>query len=298
MELNPNVLSAARTAFSLKFQNALKDQPTLYQLFCMDEGDPAHTAIEFPFFDVFAFMREWVGPRQVKNLNSKKLRVVERPFEDTVKVKVRDLETDNWKQYGLLMAQMGQAGAQLWDRLSIEAITEAKEWIDNKNFFADTRKYGKNTIVNVTAAKLARASFEAAYEAMTSYVAHNNEACAVLPDRLMVGPRLRGIAWDLIKNTRIVVAEGEAAVDNRNLDLVEITVNPRLVGDFADDWYLMQTKGIIKPVVLQKSKPCEFTAMDKPDHGNVFDRDEILYGTKAYGNAAPAMPHLIYRGGR
>lgn len=297
-EINPNVLAAARTAFSLKFQNAFSGVPTLYQKFCMLEGDAAHTAIEFPFLETFAFMREWIGPRQIKNLTSRKLRIVERPFEDTVKVKVRDLETDNWKQYATLFAQMGEAGGQLWDRLAVEAVTQAKAWIDNKAFFADTHKYGSSLIVNVASAKLSKTSFEAGYETMTSYRAHNGEALAVIPDTLMVGPKLRGMAWDLIKNTRIVTADGQTTTDNRNLDLVEIVMNPRLVGDFADDWYLMQANKPIKPVVLQKSKDAQLVARDKPDHDNVFERDEIVYGSKAYGNAACAFPHLIYRGGR
>lgn len=302
MELNPNVLSAMRTAYILKFQDAFKAQQTTWEKYCMVEGDSAHTAIEFPFLETFAFLREWIGPRQVKNLSSKKLRIVERAFEDTVRVKVRDAQTDNWKQYASLFAQMGAAGGQLWDRLAVEAITNPAAWIDNKAFFTDTRRYGDDkkgsVIVNVTAAALAKTSFEAVYQAMTSYRAHNGEALAVVPDTLMVGPKLRGIAWDLIKNTKLVTADGQTTTDNRNLDLVEVIMNPRLVGDFENDWYLMQAKQPIKPVIMQKSVEPTVVAKDKPDHDNVFDRSEILYGSSAYGNAACAFPHLISRGGR
>ena len=133
---------------------------------------------------------------------------------------------------------------------------------------------------------------------MTSYQAHNGEPLCVVPDMLMVGPKLRAAAWDIIKNTKVVSSGGSATVDNRNFELVEILVNPRLTGDFEDDWYLMQTGGFVKPVILQKSRDCELVAMDRADHENVFERDEIVYGTKAYGNAVCAFPHLIFRGGR
>jgi len=298
MELNANVLSAMRTAYSLKFQKAFEATPSICEKFCMIEGDCDHTAVEFPFLETFAFMREWIGPRQAKNLKSQSLRVVERAFEDTVKVRVRDIEADSWKQYAVLIAQMGQAGRQLWDRLAAEALTGSSKWLDGLTFFHATRKYGKNTICNTSSASLSKASFESAYLTMTSYLAHNGEPLCVVPDTLMVGPKLRATAWDIIKNTKVVSSGGSATVDNRNFELVEILVNPRLTGDFEDDWYLMQTNGFVKPVILQKSKDCELVAMDRADHENVFERDEIVYGTKAYGNAVCAFPHLVFRGGR
>lgn len=298
MELNPNVLSAMRTAFNMKFQEAFDATETVYEKFCMIEGDPGHSAVEFPFLETFAFMREWIGPRQAKNLKSQSLRVVERAFEDTVRIRVRDIETDNWKQYAVLIAQMGQAGRQLWDRLSAEALTGSGKWIDGKTFFHASHKYGDNTICNTTSDALSQSSFETAYETMGTYLSHNGEILGVHPDTLIVGQKLRATAWDIIRNTKVAVGENGAVIDNRNLDLVDIVINPRLTGTYADDWYLCQCKGIIKPVILQKSKECELTALDRPEHENVFERDEIIYGTKAYGNAVCAFPHLIYRGGR
>lgn len=298
MELNPNILSAMRTAYSLKFQQAFDAVETLYDKFCMIEGDSAHSILEFPFLETFAFMREWIGPRQVKNLKSQSLRVVERAFEDTVKIRVRDIETDNWKQYASLIAQMGQAGKQLWDRLAVEAITVNSNWIDGIPFFSADHLYGKNPVCNLMTDPLTRESFEHAYETMTSYQAHNDQTLAVTPDTLMVGPKLRAAAWDIVKNTKMVAGENGAVVDNRNFDLVEIIVNPRLTGEYANDWYLSQNKGFIKPVILMKSKDCELTALDRPENESVFERDEIIYGTKAYGNAVCAFPHLIFRGGR
>ncbi|MBR2434982.1 MAG: Mu-like prophage major head subunit gpT family protein [Lentisphaeria bacterium] len=298
MELNPDTLNSMRTSYSLKFQNAFDNTPTVYEKFCMIDGDPNHSAIEFPFLETFAFMREWIGPRQVKNLKSQSIRLVERAFEDTVKIRVRDIETDNWQQYSALIAQMGQAGRQLWDRLAVEALTGNSKWIDGKAFFHQEHKYGSSVICNTASDALSRETFETAYERMTSYTSHNGETLAVCPDVLMVGPKLRATAWDIIKNTKIVSGDNGAVIDNRNFDLVEIVVNPRLSGAFADDWYLMQTNGILKPVILQKSKDCELTALDRQDNENVFEYDEIIYGTKAYGNAACAFPHLVFRGGR
>ncbi len=292
MELNSQNLSAMRTAFILKFKNAFGAVPTTYQKFCMVEGSKDTTMLEFPFLETFAFMRKWVGDRQVKNLNSKVLQLVEEAFEDTIGVPVRSIEADKWQLYGAIFAQMGEAGAQLWDRLAVEAITAPKPWLDNKAFFG-THKYGNSTIINSTSSDLSVTTFESAFTAMCSYAGHNGEKLGVRPDTLMVGPALYNSAWEIIENTHTV--SGNATLPNRNYKKVELLENSRLDGD---SWFLMQAKGQIKPVILQKSKECELVALDKSTDENVFSRAEIIYGTSAYGSAACAFPHLIYRGGQ
>ena len=80
MELNHETLSAMRTSFNLKFKQAVEGAETIYRELADIEGDPKHTAMEIPFLDAFAGMREWLGPRQIKNLATHKIRLVERPW--------------------------------------------------------------------------------------------------------------------------------------------------------------------------------------------------------------------------
>lgn len=296
---NRNKLDAMRTAFNLKFQEGIKLAGSNYQKFCMIEGDMAHSAIEFPFLQTFAFMREWVGPRQIKNLASQKLRIVEKAFEDTVSIPLRDVQTDNWNQYAHILTSMGQGCEALWDRLAAEALLNPAPWIDGIEFFSANREYGDgNAICNTDSGELTAANFEKAYAAMQLYNAHNGEPMEVTPDLLIVGPELRAAAWEIIKLERVPDSHGGAlTVANRNFDLVEIQVNPRLRGKHKNLWFLAQTAGSVKPVVLQKSVTGELTALDKPEHPNVFSESKVIYGAKAYGNAACAFPHLIYRGG-
>ena len=85
-------------------------------------------------------------------------------------------------------------------------------------------------------------------------------------------------------------------MDNPNLGLCEVIVNPRMVGDYAKYWFLMSCKGPIKPVALQKSKEPVLTSLNRPTDANVFMEGQALFGTDAYGSAAAAFPHLVFAG--
>lgn len=294
MNITAEKIAAMSTAFDAVFKDAFATAPTTYEKFCMIVGDAAHTIVELPFFETFAFMREWVGPRQVKNLAARKLTMKEKAFEDTLGIPVRQIETDNWGLYANSIAQMAENAKQLWDRLAAEALTNPGTWIDSKAFFVTDRKYGKNTICNKTTSALSASTFNTAYETMCGYCGHNGEPLGVLPDTLIVGPKNRKTAFEIL-NAKLV-SDGTTTVDNPNLGLCEAVVNPRLVGDYDDYWFLASTKGKIKPIALQKSKEGTLVALNQPTDENVFMEGQALYGTDAYGSAAAAMPHLIYGG--
>ena len=304
MDINRNLMSAVFTYISLRFKNAFTAAAvnSTYKIFCMLDGNVKSKVLEFPFLEAFAFMREWIGSRKVKNLASKKLTLTERAFEDTLGIPMRDIETDNWQQYGTIFGQMGQAGEQLWDRLAVEALTGAGNWIDDKAFFLSTasgsgaRKYGKSVIVNKTTSALTAVTFGAARTTMMSYADHQGESLGVVPDTLMVGPALEDTAWDILVNDFAYDATDKVQIKNKNKGRAKLVVNKRLVGDYANHWYLMDCSGEIKPVILQQSKLAKLTRMDNETDANVFQNGEALYGTDAYGNAAAAFPHLVYGG--
>lgn len=286
---------AMRTAFDLAFKDAFNASPSTYEQFAMTVGDPTHSIVELPFLEQFSGMREWIGPRQIKNLSGKKIVMKERSFEDTVAIKTRDLETDNWTVYMTAIRQMGTDGKALWDQLAAEALTGAGKWIDNKNFFATDRKYGDSTIVNKTTDALSYASFKAAYETMGGYTGHKGKPLAVVPDVLMVGPANFFIAKAIVENEFINDGTG-ATVSNECRGLVKLILNPRIVGAAAKQWFLMCCSGPIKPVAVQKSKEPSLVSKNAPTDEGVFMEDQALFGTAGYGSAAAAFPHLVYGG--
>jgi phage major head subunit gpT-like protein len=49
-------------------------------------------------------------------------------------------------------------------------------------------------------------------------------------------------------------------------------------------WYLLCTKRVLKPIILQKRRDFQFVAKDKLDDDNVFMNKEFIYGSDARGN--------------
>lgn len=294
MNITPEKISAMTTAYNLAYKKAFDAAKTQHQDFCMTVGDADHSVVELPFMEQFAFMRKWVGPRQVKNLSAQKLTMTEDAFEDTIGIPVRAIETDNWGLYANSIAQLGDNAARLWDRLATAALTNAGNWIDGKPFFATDRKYDKETICNKTTSALSAGTFNTAYETMCSYRGHAKAALGIIPDTLMVGPKNRTTAFEIL-NAKLI-ASGNATVDNPNAGLCKLIINPQLVGDADDYWFLMACGGPIKPVALQKSKEGAIAALNRPTDDCVFMEGQALYGTDAYGSAAAAFPHLAYAG--
>ena len=295
MNLNEK-FAAMKIAYDLAFKNAFEAAGTTYEQFCMIVGDSAHTTIKLPFMEQFSCMRKWLGARQIKNLEGKMITMTEDAYEETVGIKVREIETDNWGMYMPTIQQMAVAAKALWDQLAAKAILDPGAWIDNKAFFATDRKYGKATICNKTTDALSAAAFKAAWQTMQSYCGHVGEPLAVQPDVLMVGPALEFTARDILENEYEIDGTGKVTVKNSCKGLAKLIINKRFVGAYANHWRLMSCGGPIKPIALQKSKEAALVSKNKPDDEGVFMEDQAIFGTAAYGSAAAAFPHLVYGG--
>jgi phage major head subunit gpT-like protein len=313
MDINRTNMNALFTGYSQSFRDAFGLAPNVYEKFSMIVPG-AQPIMEYPFLEAFSGMREWIGPRQVKNISSKKLTVTEKPYEDTVAVKRRDIVADKYGVYAPLVAQMGLNAGKLWNDLAIAAMVANGNWLDGAPFFGTTRTYGANTVSNYTTNALTGASISAgtltlgtygtARAAMMSYVGHNDKPLGVVPNILVVGPKLEPLARMICESPVCVgsVATGEstyvsgATAPNPYFKTAEVVVSPDLVGTYDDYWFLLSTQGIIKPVLVQKGEEPVLIRKDREEDDNVFDRDEYVYGTRAYGAAALALPHLAYGG--
>lgn len=296
MNLTAEKFEAMKIAYDMGFKGAFEAAPSTYEQFCMTVGDPSHTTIKLPFMEQFACMRKWLGPRQVKNLEGKMITMSEAAYEETVGIKSREIETDNWGMYMPAIQQMAVSGKALWDKLAIDALVTPGNWIDNKAFFATDRKYGKATICNKSTTALSTAAFKTARQTVMAYAGHEGEPLAVVPDTLMVGPALEFTAREILENDFELDASEKIAIRNSCKGLAKLVVNPRLTGTSANYWYLMSCSGPIKPVAVQKSKEAALISKNSPNDEGVFMEDMAIFGTSAYGSAAAAFPHLVYGG--
>ena len=293
MNLVKEKFEAMRVAYNLAFRDTFDRSPTLYEKFSMIVGDQGHTTVGFPFLEQIGAMRKWVGAREVKNLSGRMLTLTEDAYEETIGINVRELESDNWGVYLPAIQQMAASGKALFDKLAVNALLDAGNWLDGAAFFGTTRKYGKSTISNKTTSALSAETFRTARQTMMAYCGHDGEPLAVVPDTLMVGPAQEFTARAILENVYEIDASGKVTVGNDCKGLATVLVNPRITDN---KWFLMACGGPIKPVVVQKSKETGLVSKNRPEDDGVFLEGQALFGVAAYGSAAAAFPHLVYGG--
>jgi phage major head subunit gpT-like protein len=242
-------------------------------------------------------MRKWIGDRVLSNIASGKLTIQNEDFEKTIVVPRNDILDDQYGLYSPLVGAMGVSAGSLWMRLAVDALSTNGKWADDLAFFATTRKYGDQTIVNTGTDELSAAAYKAAKEKMESFVLHGGEPGEVVVTHLVVGPGLRDTGWDIVKNEWVSAGTGKGgATKNPHAGSCELRVSRRLVGTRAKYWFLLGTQGGMKPVYVQKRKEPTLTRMDRDTDGNVFMKNEYYYGADARGAAFMTLPHLAFGG--
>lgn len=244
-------------------------------------------------------MRKWIGPRIVNNVASNKLDVINEDYENTIGMPRNAIRDDQYGLYTPLIRALGIDAGNLWRKLALTALCANGKWVDGKLFFATDRTYGANTIGNLTASALSEATYEAALQALSSFVGANDEPMEVAPRYLLVGPSNRGAAWNLVKNQIVVGGTASTkfgAIQNRLQGSCELRVSRRLVGAYANYWFVLGEMSGIKPVYVQKREEPILTRKDQEADDNVFMDNQVLYGTRASGAAFLTLPHLAYAG--
>ena len=303
MDINRKNMDFLFQGFNTRFAEALEQVPDSWQRFCGVIQSGASSNL-YPFLEQFGGMREWNGDRQIKNLSSRKLEVVNRDFEDTVAIPRNDIEDDQYGIYSMLIAQMGYNAGKLWQQLAVEALLAETNWIDGTAFFSTSRTYGSETISNKTSATLSAADYATARAAMMSYKGHNGKPLGIVPNLLIVGPSNEATAFSILKDRLMLKTHSASSIsgvgttENPWNGSAELLVLPELTGSYADYWFLCATAGVLKPVFVQQRKQPVLTCLDHDSDENVFARKEYIYGSDARGEAFLAFPHLIYRGGK
>lgn len=254
-------------------------------------------------------MREWVGDRVVRNIESNSLTIQNRKFELTIDIPREDIEDDNYGLYSPVFNAAGIEAASMPMELCYSALLKGTStlWADGTAFFSDSRTYGENTIDNYSTSELTVDTFNAAYLAMTSYLGHNNKPLRARPAYLICGPENRKTAFQVLEDMYISreasTADGVQGM-NYNKGIVEPIISEMLVDGIEVDgttynaagyWFLLGDFAGIKGIVYQQRMAPELqTQKWSPDSEYTFNTDNFQIGARMRGEAFLALPHLIY----
>ncbi len=304
MIINRANLDSLFTGFNAAMLDGEKLADLPFDRFAMEVAGTSATE-QFAWMDLLSTIHKWIGSRTVNNIKGNIMTLTPDDFEHTIGVKRNNIEDDQLGIFTPRFTKMGKDKANLRGKIAIATILENAVWIDGKPFFATDRTFEKSVIVNKTASALSAETFNTAYLAMMSYLAHNGEPLSVVPDLLVVGPSLRSTAFSILKDQNKVSIAGtghagtksDVAMKNENLEVCDFLIHPKLVGPHAAKWFLMSTKDIVKPVVYVNRKDGILVAWDKDSDSCVKDENRCDYGVHCRGAGGLTLPYLCYGGG-
>jgi len=264
------------------------------------QGDSQY--LDFSWLGNVPRMREWVGPRQLRSLStSGNYRVYDKVFEASLSIPRRAIEDE---QLSMIMPRVRD--------LANEAVRHREEWVvttlaqgtslptfDGQPLLAN--RGGPNNINNnLTSSALSTASLQAAIAAMMQFVDDQGAPFGVVPDTLLVGPKLMWVARELLESP-VVVLSGGGATSYRNVlqGSLNLVVSPYLTGAYDDYWFVLDTSREMRAVgVYERTDvPIEVVVLSDPQaSGHVFLHDEVLVGVRKREAVFPGAWFTVYGG--
>ena len=292
MLVNNSTLQALRTGFHGNYQSGFTAAPTFYNKFTTTI--PSSSAIEtYGWMTQIAALREWIGPRLVRNLNEAAYTLTNKKFELTYGVGVDEIEDDRLGIYAPLFQEMGDSAKRWPDQIvktALQAGTTATTF-DGVAFFASTHPLNPagNQSNNFTSTALSATNYASTRAAMMAYTGADGEVMGVTPNLLIVPPQLEGTARTILNAE--LIGNGETNVWRNSAELLVI---PQLANQ-ATTWYLADTTRPIKPMIFQQRKAPEFASMTDLSSETVFHQDKFEFGVKSRGAAGYSLWFLMAR---
>ncbi|HEY0868185.1 MAG TPA: Mu-like prophage major head subunit gpT family protein [Fimbriimonas sp.] len=250
-------------------------------------------------------MREFVDERRPGGMSEYAVTIEDKVFESTIAVDRRAIEDDQLDLIRLRIRDLAFRVSAHRQQIVAECLAAgfAGTCYDGKTLFATDHPVPGGTYSNRTTSALGATALADAISAMMTVPDDAGIPLGIVPDTLVVGPKLQWTASELVESP-VVVYKGNAA-DNapstpyRNAlqGRLRLVVSPFLTGTSDDYWFLLDTKRPIKAVILQQRSdvPVEFTALDSGTASDsAFMRDRFYYGVRGRYNVGYALWQTAY----
>ena len=247
---------------------------------------------DYSWISYFPRMREWLGERQIRQLEASNYVVTNRKFEATIAVNRDDIEDDQLGIYANQARMAGYSAGQFPDELVFELLSNAFVALchDGQPFFSDDHPVGDATVSNKMTKALsidnyasARASVGEAYVKLLEMKDPDGRPLNIMPDTLAVPPALKAEALVLYN-----AGHFKDEQPNPYKGMFNPVCDTRLMS--ATAWFLMDCSKPLKPLIYQERRKPEFkeqtSVMGRNVPDSVFMQDEYRYGVDCRAEAA------------
>lgn len=279
MVVNQTALNGINVGFKTIFNKVFDGTQPLYTIIATVV--PSEAAEEqYKWLGKIPSMREWIGDREIQNLQASDYTIKNKDFELTIGIDRNDIEDDRIGVYTPVISDMAQSAAEFPDKLCFGLLKNGfnNNCYDGKPFFSSDHKANRITYSNLGRKKLSIESYADARSRMMSLTDGKGNSLNITPNLLVVPPSLEKEGLKILKADLI---DGSTNVYK---DSAELLVVPDLSGN-ESAWYLLNTKKAIKPIIYQVRKAPVFVSLTRETDENVFLNKQFLYGVDSRSNA-------------
>jgi phage major head subunit gpT-like protein len=272
------------------------------------------------WIDRLPLMREWLGERQILNLQTRAYTLINKDYEATVEIDRNPLLDDQFGIFNARAQALGMSGALWPDQLVIAALqngdTTAATCYDGQPYFNASHPQDPDnaaspvqsnlfTTAGSGARLLTSANFAFVRASMMAWKGANAFPVNTMPDTIYVPPLLdvtaRQIVQSAFTSTAVAVGQNAAAAPSSNVlqGMAQVVTIPKLAGDDTT-WYMADTKtlgAIVRGIIFQVRQPVQIVQKTSPTDDNVFKTRKFLWGIDARGNAGYTLPFLMAKAG-
>jgi phage major head subunit gpT-like protein len=250
-------------------------------------------------------MQEFNDERKPAGMKEYNYTIEDKTFEASIAVDRKAVEDDQYDMIRLRVRDLADRVAAHRHRIVVEQLANGftKNGYDGVSFFNTSHPtVPGNTYSNRTTDALSATAIASGFNQMMLVPDDKGEPLGIMPDTLVVGPKLQWTALELIESP-IVVYKGNAS-DNasstpyRNVfqGKLRLIVSPYLQGTFDDYWFLLDTGRAMRGVILQQRSdvPVEFSALDSSNTDASWWTDRFYYGVRARYNVGYGLWQTAY----
>jgi phage major head subunit gpT-like protein len=237
-------------------------------------------------------MQEFKDEKSPKGLLDYDFTIRNVPYEGTLKVDKFALRNDQMQGIQTRIKDLAARAKVFPAKLMMELVVAGSSGLcyDGQAFFSASHSEGasgtQSNLLSGTGVTLAqlKTDFDAAVAAMLGFKDDQGQPMQEDDSRmklLIVAPgALRAKFQELLNSSFI------ATSDNVMKGAAELVISNRLTD--ANDWYLFDMGGVVKPLILQENMPVEFAALEG-ESTEGFMRRFYHYGVEWYGNVGYGM---------
>lgn len=251
------------------------------------------TAESYAWLGSVPKMREFVDERKLKSIVEYNYSIPNKTYEASIGVDRAAIEDDQFGQIRIRINGMAIEAARFKDELTFTALQDGFTALayDGLTFFHATRTIGESgTIDNKMTDALTTAALQTAITTMRQFKDDRGRPMGANPDTLVVGTSLEFVALAILTSIVYTSTDGGANTSNVMKGRLNLIVSPYVN---ANDWFVLDTKSAVKPLIYQDRIPVTFEAMEANSESG-FMRDQYAYGVRMRGAVGYGLPqHCI-----